>query len=240
MTLISLIFYTYQCTQITQILQRKYSSYKMLHMEYIITWLVDTIGKLGYTGIIALMFLESSFFPFPSEVVVPPAGYLASRGDMNIWLVIFCGVFGSLLGALFNYFLALCLGRPILMRYGRYFFLPHDKFAKVDVFFFKHGDISTFVCRLIPGIRQYISFPAGLARMNLLKFCFYTSFGAAIWVTVLAYIGFFVGNNMELVNQYSRQATIALILCIALIVFLYIRRQAKKSQDKDLEQNVRL
>jgi len=182
-------------------------------MEIIITWIVDTIGRLGYIGIIALMFLESSFFPFPSEVVVPPAGYLASKGEMNIWLVVVCGILGSLLGALFNYLLALWLGRPLLLRYGKYFFLPKER---------------TFVCRLIPGIRQYISFPAGLARMNLIKFCFYTSSGASIWVVLLAYIGFFVGNNMVLVKQYSRQATLVLIACITIILIIYIKRYIKK------------
>ena len=197
-------------------------------MEIIITWIVDTIGRLGYIGIIALMFLESSFFPFPSEVVIPPAGYLASKGEMNIWLVVACGILGSLLGALFNYLLALWLGRPLLMRYGKYFFLPEERFNKVDDFFYKHGEISTFVCRLIPGIRQYISFPAGLARMNLIKFCFYTSSGASIWVVLLAYIGFFVGNNMVLVKQYSRQATLVLIACITIILIIYIKRYIKK------------
>lgn len=198
-------------------------------MDLIITWLVDTIGRLGYAGIIALMFLESSFFPFPSEVVVPPAGYLASRGEMNIWLVIACGILGSLLGALFNYYLALWLGRPVLIKYGKYLFLPQERFEKVDDFFLHHGEISTFICRLIPGIRQYISFPAGLARMNLVKFSFYTSFGASLWVAVLAYIGFFVGNNLELVKQYSHQATLALFACIAVIIFFYIKRHLKRS-----------
>ncbi len=196
----------------------------MHDMEMIIMWIVNTIGRLGYMGIIALMFLESSFFPFPSEVVVPPAGYLASQGEMNIWLVVACGIFGSLLGALFNYLLALWLGRPFLLRYGKYFFFTQERFHKVDDFFFRHGEISTFVCRLIPGIRQYISFPAGLARMNLMRFCFYTSFGASIWVVVLASIGFFVGNNMELVNQYSKKATLALIACITIILIFYIKR----------------
>ncbi|HOO46572.1 MAG TPA: DedA family protein [Deltaproteobacteria bacterium] len=203
-------------------------------MEYIVAWLVDIIGRLGYIGIIALMFLESSFFPFPSEVVIPPAGYLASRGDMNISLVIVCGIVGSLLGALFNYVLALLLGRPLLMRYGKYLFLPPERFSKVDEFFLDHGEISTFVCRLIPGIRQYISFPAGLARMNLFRFCLYTSLGAGIWVIILAYIGFIVGNNMELVRQYSRHASLALFGCITLIVFFYVRRYIKNHRRKVL------
>jgi len=202
-------------------------------MEQITIWLVETIGKLGYPGIIALMFLESSFFPFPSEVVVPPAGYLASQGQMNLYLVIFCGLLGSLLGALFNYVIALWFGRPLLLKYGKYLFLPPERFQKVDRFFHVHGEISTFVCRLIPGIRQYISFPAGLARMHLLKFCLYTALGAGIWVVVLAWIGYFVGNNMTLVKQYSHQATIALIIGISVIILLYAYRFLAKSKQRE-------
>ncbi|HDP25422.1 MAG TPA: DedA family protein [Deltaproteobacteria bacterium] len=197
-------------------------------MELIIEWLVAVIGRLGYLGIIALMFLESSFFPFPSEVVVPPAGLLAARGEMSLALVIACGIIGSLLGALFNYALALWLGRPLLIRYGRFFFFPRERFQKVDQFFIDHGEISTFTCRLIPGIRQYISFPAGLARMPLFKFCLYTALGAGIWVVILAYIGFFVGNNMDLVRQYSHQASLGMLLLIAAGVFVYIRRWSRK------------
>ena len=209
-------------------------------MEQVILWLVETIGRLGYTGIVALMFLESSFIPFPSEVVVPPAGYLVSQGQMNIYLVVLSGVLGSLLGAFFNYLIALWLGRPLLLKYGKYFFLPPERFRKVDHFFLLHGEISTFVCRLIPGIRQYISFPAGLARMNLLKFSIYTALGAGIWVVVLAWIGYLVGNNMVLVHRYSHQATLALFIGIAVVLCIYIylfllktktRKRSPKIQD---------
>ncbi len=207
-------------------------------MELIVAWLVETIGRLGYPGIIALMFLESSFFPFPSEVVVPPAGYLASQGHMNIYLVVLCGILGSLLGAFFNYLIALWLGRPLLMKYGKYFFLTPERFQKVDRFFLNHGEISTFVCRLIPGIRQYISFPAGLARMNLLKFSLYTALGAGIWVVVLAWIGYLVGNNMALVKQYSHHATLALIAGIVVLLVIYIYRfLARRKNRPQMPQN---
>ncbi|MBN1636289.1 MAG: DedA family protein, partial [Deltaproteobacteria bacterium] len=191
-------------------------------METIITWIVDIIARLGYPGIVILMFLESSFFPFPSEIVIPPAGYLASQGSMNIWLVILTGILGSLLGALFNYYLALWLGRPLLTKFGKYFFLTPERFAKVDDFFLKHGDISTFTGRLITVVRQYISFPAGLTRMNILKFSLYTAIGAGIWVTILACIGFMVGNNIELVQQYSKQASLILLVFIVILVLFYI------------------
>ncbi|MEA3222886.1 MAG: DedA family protein [Thermodesulfobacteriota bacterium] len=190
-------------------------------MEIIVVWLVDTIGRLGYAGIMGLMFLESSFFPFPSEVIIPPAGYLAARAEMNIFWVIISGTLGSLSGALFNYFIAYFLGRPFLIRYGKYLFLTRDRLDKVDVFFRNHGEISTFIGRLITVVRQYISFPAGLAKMNLLRFCTYTMLGAGIWVSILAYIGYIVGNNMTLVRQYSKEAGIFLGIFIIFIVLIY-------------------
>ena len=150
-----------------------------------VTFLVNTVGKLGYAGVVLLMALESSFVPFPSEVVVPPAGYLASKGEMNLFLVILAGTVGSILGALLNYWIASRFGRDFLLKYSKYFFIDKEKFDKFEVFFNTHGEITTFVGRLIPVIRQYISFPAGLVRMDLKKFIFYTGLGAAIWCTIL-------------------------------------------------------
>ena len=138
----------------------------------VVTFLVHTVGRLGYAGVILLMALESSFVPFPSEVVVPPAGYLASLGQMNIFLVILSGIVGSILGSLLNYWIASRFGRDFLLKYSKYFFINTEKFARFEVFFNTHGEITTFVGRLIPVIRQYISFPAGLVRMNLKKFIF--------------------------------------------------------------------
>ncbi|MEA2101928.1 MAG: DedA family protein [Thermodesulfobacteriota bacterium] len=199
-------------------------------MEMIVSWLVETIARFGYAGIVGLMFLESSFFPFPSEVVIPPAGYLASRGDMDLYMVIIMGIMGSLMGALFNYFIALFIGRPLLTKYGRYIFLSEHRLAKMDAFFFTHGEISIFTTRMVPGIRQYISFPAGLARMSLVKFSIYTAMGAAIWVGILAWIGFTVGNNMDMVRQYSRHATLTLVCGIGVIVCLYIWRYRRQKR----------
>ena len=130
----------------------------------IINFIVETVGSLGYTGIFIMMFLESSFFPFPSEVVMIPAGYLASKGEMNIYLVLLFGILGSLAGALFNYYFAIKLGRAFLLRYGKYVLISEETILKMEDFFKAHGHISTFSGRLIPVVRQYISLPAGLAR----------------------------------------------------------------------------
>ncbi len=190
--------------------------------------IVAMVGKLGYTGIIVMMFLESSFFPFPSEIVIPPAAYLAERGQMNLAVVIVCGISGSILGALFNYWLALKLGRPALLRYGRIFGLTPEKFDRSEAFLRRHGVFGTFIGRLIPVVRQYISFPAGLARMPLLPFILATGAGAGIWVLILAAIGWLVGNNRELIMLYSHKTFYLLAPLILIACLVYIYRQKKK------------
>lgn len=201
------------------------------YLEAIVMIIVGVVGKLGYWGIVAMMFLESSFFPFPSEVVIPPGGYLASKGEMNLFLVIFFGIVGSLLGAWFNYWLAVKLGRPLLLKYGRYVGLTEEKYTKVEHYFVEHGEIGTFVGRLIPGLRQYISFPAGLARMNIMRFSLFTGLGAGLWVVILAYIGYFVGNNPDMVKTYSHQSTIYLIGFLFVLIGGYVWYYKRKKKN---------
>ena len=196
-----------------------------------IDWLVNIIGQMGYPGIIALMFLESSFFPFPSEVVIPPAGYLAWKGEMNLFLVIAAGIAGSILGGVFNYWIAVKWGRPIFEKYGKYFFVKPEALDKAEVFFAKHGHISTFTGRLLPVIRQYISLPAGLARMPMKDFCFYTALGSGIWVVVLALTGYFLGSNQELIHQEIKKISLFLIAGCVLLITLYIYRYNKKKKN---------
>jgi len=192
-------------------------------MQEIVDFLVETVGSLGYIGIFLLMFLESSFFPFPSEVVMIPAGYLAYKGDMNLGLVLCFGISGSLAGAWFNYILAHKFGRKFLLK-----FMSEEKVAKLDEFFENHGHISTFTGRLIPGIRQYISFPAGLAKMDKIKFSVYTTLGAGVWVTILTLLGFLIGENQELIHKYLREITILTIILICIIIFIYVRLKSDK------------
>jgi len=198
----------------------------MLHD--MIGWIVDTVSSLGYLGIFFMMFLESSFFPFPSEVVMIPAGYLAAKGEMNIFIAIFAGILGSLAGAIFNYFLAVRYGRAFLSKYGKYIFFKEESLQKMEDFFAKHGHISTFSGRLIPAVRQYISLPAGLARMNLWKFSLYTSLGAGIWVMILALLGYFIGHNQALLSEYLRVIVISILILLAILIVLYIRIKIKK------------
>lgn len=198
----------------------------MLHD--IVNFVVDTVGALGYGGIFIMMFLESSFFPFPSEVVMVPAGYLAAKGEMNIYLAVFAGIAGSLAGAVFNYFLAVKYGRAFLSKYGKYVLIKEETLQKMEEFFAKHGHISTFSGRLIPAVRQYISLPAGLARMDLWKFSLYTSLGAGIWVIILTLLGYFIGHNQELISEYLKIIIITILALLAIGVFFYIRIKMKK------------
>ncbi len=190
--------------------------------------LVDLIFDWGYLGIFLLMTVESSFIPFPSEIVLIPAGYLASKGDMNLGMIMASALSGSLVGAFINYYLALLLGRRILKKYGKYFFINENALEKMDNYFEKHGAISTFIGRLIPGIRQLISIPAGLSKMNLAVFSIYTALGAGIWALILTLLGYFIGENQELINTYLKQITIVVMIILVLLGSWYTYYQRNK------------
>jgi len=196
-------------------------------MHEMINWLLSTIGSMGYPGIFLLMAMESSVIPVPSELVMPPAGYLAHQGEMNIWVAILMGTIGSLVGAYANYFAAHYLGRPLVLKYGKYVWITEEKFTKVESFFLRHGEISTFIGRLLPVIRHLISIPAGIAGMNHLRFSLYTLVGAGMWCTILAWIGYFIGKEQELIMKYSHQAVIGVVLFSSVLVAVYVWRQRR-------------
>jgi len=199
-------------------------------MHEIVDFVVNIAREFGYLGIFVMMFLESTFFPFPSEVAMIPAGYLASQGEMNLPLAILVGTAGSLLGALFNYFLARKYGRVGVLKFGKYFFFNEEKLEKMEKFFVNHGSFSTFVARLIPGVRQLVSLPAGLSRMNLGKFALHTTLGAGLWVTVLALLGYFIGGNEMLIDEYRHQIVLGTLTVIvfASMLYVYLNKRAKK------------
>ncbi len=170
---------------------------------------LEKMAGLGMTWgpllVLLFMTVESSFIPFPSEIVMIPAGFMAARGEFfpidPVWgaltLAVACGIAGSLIGAWINYILSLKLGRPFLHRWGKYFFLTPGKLDRAEQLFCKYGDVATFVCRLIPVVRQLISIPAGISRMNFGRFSLFTGAGAGIWVTILALIGYWFGTTTE-------------------------------------------
>ena len=185
-------------------------------------------NNMNYGSIIALMTIESSFIPFPSEVVIPPAAYIASKPDshLNIFLVVLFGTIGALIGAYINYFLALWLGRPVMYKLadsklGKLLLLSSEKIKKSEQYFNDHGKVSTFVGRLVPGIRQLISLPAGLARMNFVSFTIYTILGAGAWNIILALLGYLAHGQADLINKYSHELSIAILALLAVVVLWY-------------------
>ncbi|MCW8965667.1 MAG: DedA family protein [Candidatus Pacearchaeota archaeon] len=196
--------------------------------------LMSVINELGYIGILIGMAIESSFFPFPSEVILIPAGVLASQGKMSLGIIFLMALIGSLIGALVNYFLAMYLGRTtidlLISKYKRILFLNKEKIKQSDKYFQKYGEITTFVGRLVPVVRQLISLPAGFSRMNLFKFCIFTSLGAGAWAAILIYIGYLCGNNSALIQENLHIIT-ALLLVLAGIIFVlyFLIKKLKKT-----------
>ncbi len=192
-------------------------------------WMVDTIFQFGYLGIFVLMVIESSFIPFPSEVVLIPAGYLASKGEMHLAMIFAMALFGSLVGALINYFGAMLIGRKVLEKYGKYVLIKPETLDKMDRYFEQHGHISTFTGRLIPGIRQLISIPAGIARMEMKVFILYTSLGAGLWAAILIVLGYAIGDNETLIKEYLTQITIVAVVGVIVLLAGYFYVQRKRA-----------
>ena len=202
-----------------------------------IQWCLD---NLNYWTITLLMAIESSFIPFPSEVVVPPAAYkAAASGELNVWLVIFFATLGALIGALINYYLAVWLGRPIVYKFansriGHMCLLDEQKVVKAEEFFVRYGVAATLVGRLVPAVRQLISIPAGLARMNIAKFALFTAIGAGLWNGVLAALGYFLeavvpeDQLIATVTKYSHEIGYGIIAVVALALAFIIYKGVKK------------
>lgn len=210
------------------------------------------VNNASYIFVFVFMMIESSFIPFPSEVVVPPAAYLAvQRGDMNIFMVVLVATAGALVGALINYVLALLIGRPIVYafadsRLGHACLIDREKVDKAERYFDRHGAVSTFIGRLIPAVRQLISIPAGLARMNLGVFCVFTSLGALVWNSVLAFLGWWLAQTVTLdelyaaVEKYNAYLTYIglgiLVLCAAYITWNAFRKKGPAKTDSKPEE----
>lgn len=201
-----------------------------------IEWCLE---NLNYGTITLLMAIESSFIPFPSEVVVPPAAYKAACGEMNIWLVIFFATLGALIGAFINYYLALWLGKPVIYKFansrlGHMCLLDEQKVIKSEEFFNRYGVLATLIGRLVPAVRQLISIPAGLARMNIGKFALYTAIGAGLWNGILAAMGYYLQSVvpedqlLETVKTYSKEIGYGMWVVFAIIVAILVYKGVKK------------
>ncbi|MBP1637336.1 MAG: associated Golgi protein-related protein [Bacteroidetes bacterium] len=195
--------------------------------------------NMSYGSITVLMAVESTFIPFPSEVVIPPAAYVASKpgSHLNIFLIVLFGTLGAMIGASINYFLALWLGRPIIYKladskFGKLLFLSGKKIQRAEDFFNKHSKVSTFIGRLIPGIRHLISLPAGLSRMKYVTFILYTMAGAGIWNAVLAVIGYLAQGQADVINKYSHELSFIVIVLSVIVLIYFIAKYFNKRKEK--------
>lgn len=191
---------------------------------------------INYATVVALMSIESSFIPFPSEIVVPPAAYKAAQGTLNVYGVFFAATTGSLIGAIFNYYFALILGRKVIYRLAdtriaHFFLITKESIEKAEKYFCKYGKSSTFIGRLVPAIRQLISLPAGLAKMEIKQFLLFTLLGSALWNIILTALGYFLFSQKELLDKYYNMLSITfIILGILFIVYMVFNglKNAKK------------
>ncbi len=203
-------------------------------MLEVINLLLAFSSKIGYFGVAFLMTIESSFIPFPSEVVIIPAAYLSQQGEMNIIFVVLAGIFGSLLGATINYILAFTLGRKVVYslansKFAKILLINEKKIINAEKYFLKYGNITTFVGRLVPAVRQLISIPAGFSKMNFKKFIFYTFLGSGIWTTILGILGYTFGANKALLNKYYEEISLFfIIIFIIFILFLIFKKNKYK------------
>ena len=202
-------------------------------LEHFLKWLVDTIGALGYPGIVVLMAIESSVIPLPSELVMPPAGYLVAMGRMNAALALGACVLGGLLGSYANYWVASRAGRWVFVRYGRWVLVSERSLDRSERFFQRHGPIAVFVSRLFPVLRHLVSIPAGIARMPVGLFFLYTGVGAGLWGAILLGIGWVIGKegralSQEQVAVYSHRAVMILIPAVAVLIVAYIVRHRRR------------
>lgn len=199
-------------------------------MEEIVRQASEFFMSFGYLGIFIMMFLESSFIPFPSEVALLPAGYLIGTKEMSFIPVLLAGTLGSLAGAYLNYYLGKTLGRDLLLKYGKYLFLDESRLLQMENLFDKRGDLITFIGRFIPVVRQYISFPAGVLEMNVYKFGVFTGLGAGIYVAFMVNVGTLYKDYEHIINGYLVRYKYLVILLILTYTGYKVLKMKKKKK----------
>ena len=195
---------------------------------------VELVEVFGYLGIFFMTVIESTFVPIPNEITLIPAGYLVAKGSLSMGWLLFFSIAGNLVGSLITYYLAYHYGRVIVKKIGKYLFLTEDKLQIVERFFKTHGHISVFIGRIAPGIKHFISFPAGLGKMDIRIFCLYSGLGGALWTLILVFLGYFIGHNEGVIEEHISQLNYIMaalcVLVLALYALMYrnkIRRNSK-------------
>jgi len=190
-------------------------------------WIIGVISTLGYGGIVLLMAIESACIPLPSEIIMPFSGYLVFKGEMTLWGVAMAGAIGCVIGSIPAYYLGMYGGRPLVEKYGKWVLISHHDLHIADRWFEKHGEIIIFIGRLLPAVRTFIAFPAGIARMHMGKFILYTFTGSLIWCWLLAYAGMKMGENWEGLKVYFHEFHYVIVFAAAVFMIWYIRRHLK-------------
>ena len=203
-------------------------------LEIISAFIVTTISTLGYSGVVLLMAIESACIPLPSEIIMPFSGYLVSKGEMNLWLVGVAGAVGCVVGSLVAYWVGMYGGRPLIEKYGRYVLISHHDLDLADRWFAKYGEVIVFVSRLLPAIRTFIAFPAGVARMNIARFIVYTFAGSLPWCIGLAYVGQKLGEKWDkdprlktLFHRFDFVIGILIVIGAAWWIWRHVRHSKK-------------
>lgn len=190
-------------------------------------WIIAVISTLGYGGIVLLMAIESACIPLPSEIIMPFSGYLVFKGEMTLWGVALAGAIGCVVGSIPAYYLGMYGGRPLVEKYGKWVLISHHDLHIADRWFEKHGEIIIFVGRLLPAVRTFIAFPAGIAHMHMGRFIAYTFAGSLIWSWLLAYAGMKMGENWESLKVYFHQFHHVIVFAAVVFMVWYVRRHLK-------------
>ncbi len=196
--------------------------------EIVFQYIVNIIDKLGYIGIFVFMILESMVFPIPSEAVMPFAGFLVAQGKLDFILVAVISGIASLIGSLLSYYIGYFGGRKFLKKFGKYLLIENNSLKWTEKFFNKYGEKTIFIGRFVPVVRHLISIPAGIGKMNLFKFSFYTVIGASVWNVFLLYVGFWLNTKWEMIYEYSSKVDIVIIVLIAVYAVYHIYNFLKK------------
>jgi membrane protein DedA with SNARE-associated domain len=200
-------------------------------LKPIVEFITSIISTMSYPGIFFLMILESALIPIPSEIIMPFSGFLASTGKLNYIGVVLAGSFGNLVGSILTYYLGINVGRKVISKYGRYIFFKKEHLELTENLFNKYGDRVSFVGRLLPGIRTYVSLPAGIGKTKFTKFVIYTFTGSIIWNSMLTYVGMKLGSNWKNIDKYSIYLDILAVIAIAVFLIWFLYNSRRKSKD---------
>ena len=208
-------------------------------LKPLVEFIMSFIAQLGYTGIFFLMILESALIPIPSEIIMPFSGFLSSTGRLDPLLVTLSGSLGNLVGSVLTYYLGIKAGRKFILKYGRYILFKKEHLESTENLFERYGDRISFAGRLLPGIRTYVSLPAGIGKTNFTKFVAYTFAGSLIWNSVLTYVGMSLGSNWKNIDKYSTYLDVAALLAVAVFVtwFVYKTKRKTKAITKERKKN---